>query len=202
MLRVGLTGGIGSGKTTVAKIFEVLDIPVYYADDAAKNLMNTDIGLKTAIKKIFGEEAYTGNKLNRRFIASIVFNDSYKLDLLNSIIHPVTIQDAENWMNNHKSPYVIKEAALLFESNASENLDYIIGVAAPVQLRIQRSMQRDGISREDVIKRMNRQMDENIKMRLCDFVLRNDGQELLIPQVLQLHEKLVMLSKQRVASGE
>ena len=196
MLRVGLTGGIGSGKSTVAKIFEVLGIPVYYADDAAKNIMNTDEGLKSEIKKVFGEEAYSGGKLNRSFIASIVFNDSYKLDLLNSIVHPVTILDAEKWMNLQKAPYIIKEAALLFESNASENLDYIIGVSAPVNIRIQRSMQRDGISREEVLKRMNRQMDENIKMRLCDFVLRNDEQELLTPQVLELHEKLVSLSNE------
>lgn len=190
MLYIGLTGGIGSGKTTVAEIFEVLGIPVYYADDAAKYIMNSDDELKVAIKKHFGDAAYINNELNRSYLASIVFNDKYKLDLLNSMVHPVTIRDSENWMQKQTSPYAIKEAALLFESTATENLDYIIGVYAPKHLRIKRAMDRDGISAEEVQKRMDRQIDEEIKMRLCDFVIINDEQQLVVPQVLKLHEKL------------
>lgn len=190
MLYIGLTGGIGSGKTTVAEIFEVLGIPVYYADDAAKYIMNSDDELKVAIKKHFGDAAYINNELNRSYLASIVFNDKYKLDLLNSMVHPVTIRDSENWMQKQTSPYAIKEAALLFESTATENLDYIIGVYAPKHLRIKRAMDRDGISAEEVQKRMDRQIDEEIKMRLCDFVIINDEQQLVVPQVLKLHEKM------------
>lgn len=190
MLYIGLTGGIGSGKTTVAEIFEVLGIPVYYADDAAKYIMNSDDELRVAIKKHFGDAAYINNELNRSYLASIVFNDKYKLDLLNSMVHPVTIRDSENWMQKQTSPYAIKEAALLFESTATENLDYIIGVYAPKHLRIKRAMDRDGISAEEVQKRMDRQIDEEIKMRLCDFVIINDEQQLVVPQVLKLHEKM------------
>ena len=118
-----------------------------------------------------------------------------KLEQLNALTHPATIKDAENWMKKQTTPYSIKEAALIFESGAQEHLDHVIGVTAPAPLRIQRTMQRDGITREEVIARMNKQMDENIKMKLCDFVLRNDEQELLLPQVIALHEKLLSLAK-------
>lgn len=194
MLLVGLTGGIGSGKSTVAKIFEVLGIPVYYADDAAKELMNTDEDLIRSIKKIFGEESYINGTLNRNYLASTVFNNSGRLELLNSLVHPATIRDADRWMKAQKTSYVIKEAALIFEAGAAGNLDYVIGVYAPNNLRIKRVMDRDGISREDVIKRMNRQIDEQIKMKLCDFIVTNDEQNLVTPQVLALHEKLMALS--------
>lgn len=194
MLKIGLTGGIGSGKSTVAKIFELLGIPVYYADDAAKKLMNEDEELKTAIQKQFGKEAYKEGKLNRDFLATTVFNDEAQLALLNAIVHPATIRDAQNWMQQQTAPYTIKEAALIFESGSGENLDYIIGVYAPAALRIKRTMDRSNISREAVLQRMSKQIDENIKMKLCDFVLVNDEQQMLIPQVLQLHEKLCNLS--------
>jgi len=190
-LKVGLTGGIGSGKSTVAKIFEVLGIPIYYADEAARKLMNEDDTLKTKIKKHFGEDSYINNELNRSYLASQVFNDNYKLDLLNSLVHPVTIRDAENWMLKQNSSYVIKEAALLFEAGSAENLDYIIGVYAPQSMRIKRVMDRDNSSREDVLKRLNRQINEEIKMKLCDFVITNDEQQLVIPQVIALHEKFL-----------
>lgn len=195
MLKLGLTGGIGSGKTTVAKVFEVLGIPVYYADDAAKRLMNEDAELKQKIKEIFGDDIYDGDLLNKKQLASIVFNDPEKLNTLNRLIHPATIKDAAVWMEKQTSAYTIKEAALIFESGAQEHLDYVIGVTAPAPLRIHRTMHRDNITREEVIARMDKQMDDTIKIKLCDFVIKNDEQEMLLPQVLALHEKLLILSK-------
>ncbi len=189
MLRIGLTGGIGSGKSTVARIFEILGIPVYYADDAAKKLMNTHEELKQSIIQHFGAESYKEGILDRKYIACIVFNDKEKLDLLNSLIHPVTITDAEEWMMNQKAPYAIKEAALLFESGAAANLDYIIGVHAPLHIRVQRVIKRDKLSAKEIMKRISHQIDEEMKMKLCDFVITNDEQQLVIPQVLALDKK-------------
>ena len=194
MIKVGLTGGIGSGKSTIAKVFEVLGIPVYYADDAAKKLMNTDEELKKKIQLQFGNDAYKDGKPDRKHLSEIVFNNPEKLQLLNALVHPATLKDAEKWMQNQSTAYSLKEAALIFESGSHEHLDYVIGVTAPTPLRIQRTMQRDGLTREEVIARMDKQMDETIKMKLCDFVIKNDEQEMLISQVLQLHEKLLSLS--------
>jgi len=191
MLRIGLTGGIGSGKSTVARIFETLGIPVYYADDAARKIMNTDDTLKQSILHHFGKGSYKDGLLDRKYIAAIVFNDKEKLELLNSLIHPVTIKDAEEWMRQQTAPYAIKEAALLFESGASENLDYIIGVYAPQHLRVQRVMKRDKIPVEEIMKRISRQIDEEMKMKLCHFVITNNELELVIPQVIKLHEKFI-----------
>lgn len=189
MLRIGLTGGIGSGKTTVARVFETLGIPVYYADDAAKNLMNTDPGLKKQIIHHFGEKSYDHDGLNRKYLASIVFSNKEKLDLLNSLTHPATIHDSQLWMERQHAPYVIREAALLFESGAAENLDHVIGVYAPQHIRIKRVMDRDGITVNEIMKRISRQIDEEMKMKLCDFIITNNDQKLVIPQVLALHEK-------------
>ena len=152
---------------------------------------NTNDELKLAILEHFGEDSYKDGLLDRKYIASIVFNDKEKLDLLNSFIHPATIKDAEEWMLRQKAPYAIKEAALLFESGASENLDYIIGVYAPQHLRVQRVMKRDKLPVEEIMKRISRQIDEEMKMKLCDFVITNNEQELLTPQVIKLHEKFI-----------
>jgi dephospho-CoA kinase len=197
MLKIGLTGGIGSGKTTIAKIFELLNVPVYYADEASKRLYHTDKDLINDIKKHFGEDIYTNEQLNRSKLAAIVFSDPDKLELLNQLVHPPTIRDAEEWMKKQTAPYVIKEAALLFESGSVSGLDYIIGVQAPSHYRIKRVMERDSARREDVVSRANRQIDEEIKMRLCDFVIVNNDQELVIPQVLELHSRFVEVSKSK-----
>lgn len=191
MVRVGLTGGLGSGKSTVAKIFEVLGIPVYYADEATKQIMNSDKQLKAALIKNFGEETYQGGELNRAYLASIVFADKQKLELLNSLTHPATIRDANRWIQQQTSAYIIKEAALLFESGANKYLDRVIGVYAPQELRIQRAIQRDNATREEILQRMNKQMNEEEKMKLCDFIITNDEHELVTPQVMQLHEKFL-----------
>lgn len=194
MIKVGLTGGIGSGKTTVAKIFELLQVPVYYADAASKRLYHTDQYLMARMKEHFGEDIYTNEQLNRQKLAAIVFNNPQKLELLNRLVHPPTIRDAELWMQQQNAPYIIKEAALLFESGSVSGLDYVIGVSTPKHLRLKRVMERDKISREEVLGRMNRQIEENIKMRLCDFIIENNEQTLVIPQVLRLHEKFLQLS--------
>lgn len=195
MLKIGLTGGIGSGKTTVAKVFETLGIPVYYADDAARRLLNTNEELKEKVMYHFGDGAYTNGALNRKYLADIVFNNKEKLDLLNSLTHPITIQDAEEWMNRQTAPYAIKEAALLFESGAAEKLDYIIGVYAPQHIRVKRVMDRDHLSTEEVVKRISRQIDEEMKMKLCNFVITNNGQQLVLPQVMELDKKFRATAK-------
>ncbi|SRR5579871_330922 len=195
MLRIGLTGGIGSGKSTVAKIFEVLGIPVYYADDAAKQLMNTDDELKKEIIKNFGAEAYHNHTLDRKYIARKVFDNKENLALLNSITHPATIRDAENWMKKQTTPYAIKEAALIFESGSEKFLDYVIGVSSPESLRIDRTMARDNISIDEVRNRMKNQMDEEKKISLCNFKIMNDEKQSLLQQVLALHSQFLQLAE-------
>ena len=191
MLKIGLTGGIGSGKSTVAKVFQTLGIPVYYADDAAKELMNNNEGLKQQIILHFGEDVYENKVLNRKLLAQKVFNNPTQLHLLNSLVHPAIIQASKDWFAQQTAPYCIKEAALIFESGSQQNLDFVIGVYTPTTIRLQRVMQRDKATKEEVQQRMDKQIDETIKMRLCDFVVTNNEQELLIPQVMALHEKFI-----------
>lgn len=198
MLKVGLTGGIGAGKSTVAHIFEVLGIPVYHADQEAKRLMQTNPVLIEKIRMAFSDKAYADGMLDRKFLSSVVFNDKQQLELLNSIVHPFTIQDGKEWMKRQTSPYAIKEAALIFESGSQGEFDSIIGVFAPTTLRIHRTIQRDQVDREKVLHRMEKQLDESIKMKLCDHVLINNEQTLLMPQAIALHQKLLSLSTEAV----
>jgi len=188
MLRIGITGGIGSGKSTVSNIFSVLGIPVYDSDSASKRLMEEDTELKKKIIQSFGEESYSKGNLNRKYLSEQVFTDQKKIELLNSIVHPATIKDAEEWMIKQKAPYTIKEAALIFESGSNKLLDLVIGVSSPLPLRIERTIQRGNISEAQVKARIKLQMNEEEKMRLCNYVIFNDEQQMLIPQILLLHE--------------
>jgi dephospho-CoA kinase len=197
MLKIGLTGGIGSGKSTVAKIFEVLDVPVYDSDAAARQLMITDLDLKEQILHHFGEAAYVDGQLNRLYLARQVFINPEKLATLNSLVHPVTIRDTEKWVEAQHASYVIKEAALIFESGQDSRLDAVIGVSAPEPLRIQRTMLRDAISREEVLQRMKNQLDEEEKMSRCDYIIHNDDKQAILPQVLDIHHKLSQLAKKK-----
>ncbi len=194
-IMIGLTGGIGAGKTTVADVFAAMGIPVFNADQAAKELMQNSPEIKEQLIKQFGDKVYEAGILNKSYLASVVFSDPYQLELLNAIVHPVTIQAAWDWAKVQTTPYVIKEAALLFESNAVEGLDYVIGVTAPLAIRKQRVMARDQCTLEEVEKRMRNQISDTIKMRLCDQVIVNDNVQLIIPQVLKIHE--IILTKLR-----
>ena len=196
MLKVGITGNIGSGKTTISKVFEILGVPVFYADDAAKKVMVEDPILIDALKKEFGSKSYfDDSSLNRKHIAGIVFNNEAELAKLNAIVHPAVFRAFDNWLAGIKNaPYVMKEAALLFESSSYKMCDKTIMITAPLKLRINRVTQRDNLTRVEIENRNARQFSEEKKVQLADFTIRNDDTELIIPQVIELHKQFLMLS--------
>lgn len=174
---IGLTGGIGSGKTTIANHFMAAGIPVYIADEAARKIMQSDEIIED-IKKTFGSDIFENDILNREKLAQIVFGDAEKLKLLNAIIHPAVKKHFQNWILNHKnSPFIIYEAAILFESGSYKDYDKIITVTAPMESRIQRVIQRDNSSRDQVLKRINAQWNDNQRIAKSDFVIQNDSLE-------------------------
>jgi dephospho-CoA kinase len=192
MFKLGLTGGIGSGKTLVCQIFEKLGVPVYYADAAARELMNSDAGLIAGIRRMFGDEAYGKEGLNRKYLADSVFGDHVRLSGLNQLVHPAVRKDFMQWAEGQEeAAYVIEEAAILFESGASAGMDLTVLVYAPEEIRIDRVMKRDGIKREAVRKRMEHQMSEEEKRDMADHVLVNDGSRMILPQVIELHEDII-----------
>lgn len=196
MLKIGITGGIGSGKTTVCKVFELLGVPVFYADLVAKSIMQTDFQLKNEILIAFGPQSYSiDGLLNRTYISSIVFKDELQLNKLNSIVHPAVFRAFDNWIANHtEAPYVLKEAALLFESESHKMCDLSILVISPEATRIRRVIARDHISKDAIMLRMKRQFTDEQKMKLADHMLMNDESRLLIPQILSLHQQFLKIS--------
>jgi dephospho-CoA kinase len=196
MLKIGITGNIGSGKTTVSKMFEVLGIPVFYADEEAKKLMTTDRKLIHGIKETFGEASYFDDgSLNRKHIAHIVFNNDVELAKLNALVHPAVFRAFDAWATNIKNvPYVMKEAALLFESTSYKMCDYSLLVTAPLELRIERVTKRDHITRAEVEAREAKQFSESKKRELADYIIENDNTKLVIPQILKLHQEFLLLA--------
>lgn len=192
-LLVGITGGIGSGKSTVAKIFSILGIPVYSADDRAKWLMGNDERLKSQIKDAFGDKSYLSDgSLDRDFLAKTVFSDPEKIKTINALVHPSVGRDFSDWASIKASPYVLKEAALIFETGSNLSLDYVINVSSPLKVRIARTLMRDPFrSEEQVNQIINQQLPDEQKNELADFVIKNSDNKLLIPQVLKIHQQLI-----------
>ncbi|MBL0032066.1 MAG: dephospho-CoA kinase [Bacteroidetes bacterium] len=190
---IGITGGIGSGKSVVCKIFEQLKIPVYEADSAAKLLYNKYPELKQSVRELVSEEAIDKNgNINRKKLAESVFNDEEKLEILNKLVHPLVKRDFENWVESHKSyPYVLKEAAILFESGANKQCDLVIAVISPLELRIERIRQRDKKSKAEIEKIIASQLSDEELIKRSDFVIYNDEVQMVVPQVLKIHGEIM-----------
>jgi dephospho-CoA kinase len=196
MLKIGITGGIGSGKTTICKVFETLGIPVFYADTVAKQIMTTDTLLTTGIRDTFGTESYFGDgSLNNKHIAQIVFNNESELAKLNALVHPAVFRAFDEWdakLPKHL-PYSLKEAALLFESGSYQMCDKNILVTAPYALKIARVTQRDKVSEKEVLARMSKQFTDDQKMKMADHIIENNESQSIILQVLDLHQQFLKM---------
>ncbi|MBT5858231.1 MAG: dephospho-CoA kinase [Flavobacteriales bacterium] len=188
MKKIGITGGIGSGKTYISNIFKSLGISLFNSDIEAKRLMNSSKKLISQIKKEFGEDIYTNGNFNKDKLSSIVFSNSDKLQKLNSLVHPIVKEEFNNWRKRQTSPFVIKEAAILFESNSHLELDAVICVSAPFDLRIKRLLKRDNSSEMEIKKRIENQISQEEKENLSDYIIINDEKELLLPQIIKLHK--------------
>lgn len=196
MLKIGITGGIGSGKTTVCRIFELLGVPVFYADSESKVILDEDAAVKEKLIESFGNDILLDNgNVDRKHLSDIVFSDRSKLEILNSIVHPAVFNRFKAWCETHSSqPYVIKEAAILFESGADKELDRVISVFAPREIRIRRVIERDKILWEDVLARMKQQITDEERIKRSSFVIYNDEEHPVIPQILNLHTRFTALN--------
>lgn len=194
MLKVGITGGIGSGKTSACRVFETLGIPVYYADDRAKHLMDTAPGLRDSLQSFFGEDIYANGTLDRRRLAGIIFQNKTLLEKVNSWVHPAVARDFAEWCGRQTAPYVLEEAAVIFENGMAQRFRKVILVTAPGHLRVKRVCGRDHVSPAAVRMRMENQWPDEQKIDLADYVIYNGESQLLIKQVLYIHQALLSLA--------
>tara|TARA_Y100000991_G_scaffold212902_1_gene197749 strand:+ start:82 stop:657 length:576 start_codon:yes stop_codon:yes gene_type:complete len=190
MKRIGLTGNIGSGKSTIALCFKILGIPVFNADDEAKFIMNNDSALQDKLINNFGENVFNKNGLNRKYLSRLAFNNIKVLNKLNNLVHPLVRDSFEIWCNQQNSEYVIKEAAILFESNSNNLLDECICVCCPEKIRLRRTLNRGGLSKKEIAQRMSSQWPEKKKKALSNHLIVNDDSCLVMPQILKIHQSL------------
>lgn len=193
MISIGVTGGIGTGKSTICAVLETMGYPVFYADAEAKKCMTDDPLLRQEIVAQFGSEAYVQGSLNRSYLASIIFRDPSQRDVLNQLVHPAVYRAFEQWKTRQSATLLFNESALLFETGSYRRFHATILVTAEREVRIQRVMERDSISREQVIDRMNNQWDDTEKIALASFVIRNNPTDLVVPQLVQIVEQLTAL---------
>ena len=191
MIKVGISGGIGSGKTTVSKVFQTLGVPVFYADDVVKNLYNTDERLQKAMIDLFGATIYENGKLQTQLLAALIFNNNHLLQQVNELTHPLVSTAFAQWTERQKAPYVMLEAAILFECGMDTLMDINISISAPENVRIARVMQRGGISEEQLSLRMSQQWNDEQRNAKADYVIINDNKEALLPQIIIIHEKIL-----------
>jgi len=191
MKKVAITGGIGTGKTTISNLFKKIGIPVFNSDEIAKELMSNDNTLKLEIVNAFGDESYINNELNRAYLSDVVFNDETLLDKINSIVHPYVSKEFKTWLLNQKSSYIIYESAIIFESNSEDFFDIIICVKASEEDVISRVMKRNNFSRDKVISIINNQLSEQIKINKADYIIENINKSDLTHRVLEIHTKII-----------
>lgn len=190
-IRLGVTGGIGSGKSSVCRVFNVLGIPVFYSDPEAKAIMNNDLSVRSKINAIAGKDLYLSGNLDREELSTMIFNDEELLGRVNALIHPLVFQNFIQWADKQIAPYVIMEAAILFESGASELVDKILTVVAPLDQRIDRTVKGSQLTREQVMDRIRNQMDDDVKVKNSDYIIYNSEDDMIIPSVLRIHGDLL-----------
>lgn len=191
-MKLGVTGGIGSGKTTVCRVFNVLGIPVFSADPAANKIIDTNADIIRGINSLAGKDLYPNGSLDRSLLASMIFNDKSFLGKINSLVHPVVFDNFKRWAKEQNAPYVIMEAAILFESGASKLVDKVVTIIAPMEERMERVIKRNKLSRDQVMDRINNQMDDESKTKLSDYIIHNSENDMIIPAILKIHEDILI----------